>query len=180
MKRKDIWWAVAFILIGALSALGCYNQRKATNQFSKAVVAYPKIGADYCGDAYPVRDSIIKGDSILTTDTVTYFEQLSDTVMIHDFDTVRVYITKTLPAKIITNTIHTIDTIIKEGGGTLAKLTSCQIDNSRLTQLLVTVTADRDKWQGKAKTRWWWIALLIGGIVGTIAIKIFGKTKLPI
>ena len=177
MKRKDIWWVVVFILIGALSALGCYNQRKATNQFSKAVVAYPKIGANYCGDAYPVRDSIIKGDSVFTTDTVTYFEQLSDTVMIQDFDTVRVYITKTLPAKIITNTIHIHDTLVQEN---TAKIAACQIDNSRMTGLLVTVTADRDKWQGKAKTRWWWIALLIGGIVGTIAIKIFGKTKLPI
>ena len=177
MKRKDIWWVVVFILIGALSALGCYNQRKATNQFSKAVVAYPKIGADYCGDAYPVPDSIIKGDSVFTTDTVTYFEQLSDTVMIQDFDTVRVYITKTLPAKIITNTIHTIDTIIKEGGGTLAKLTSCQIDNSRMTGLLVTVTADRDKFKAQAKKWGWMFWGLVFLVVGAIGMKLYTKVR---
>lgn len=137
------------IIILSFILFGCYNQKKATTQFGKAVITYPIIGASYCANEFPVKDSTIT-DTLITTDTL-YVEPLpADTVMIQDFDTVRIYITKTLPAKIITNTVQIRDTIYQTN---TAALKLCEINRNQLTDLLIKTTAERDDFKAKAKKR---------------------------
>lgn len=136
-------------LLLILLLIGCYTERKAKNQFSKAVVAYPKIPADYCADEFPVKDSLIT-DTLRTTDTLYVDPLPNDTVLIQDFDTVRIYITKTLPGKVITNTVYIRDTILREN---TAALKAYEIDNSQLIQSLTGMTDERDKYKGQAKKR---------------------------
>lgn len=151
---------------------GCYTERKAKEQFSKAAIAYPKIPAEFCANEFPVKDSIIT-DTLLTTDTL-YVEGLSDTIMIQDFDTVRITITKTLPAKIITNTVHIRDTIIREN---TAALKSCEIDKSKTIDLLVKKTAEADKYKGQAKKRGWIMWGLIALLIAYVGLRIYLKAK---
>lgn len=162
---------VKYIFI-CIVLLGCYSERKAKQQFSKAVVAYPKIPADYCANQFPVKDSLIT-DTLLTTDTL-YLEQLSDTVIVQGFDTVRIYITKTLPAKVITNTIHIRDTIYKTN---TAALETCEIDKSILTGLLKDKTIEADKYHNQANKRGWIMWGLILLIIGAIGMRIYMKSK---
>lgn len=151
---------------------GCYNQRKATTQFSKAVIAYPKIGSDYCANEFPVHDSTIT-DTLLTTDTL-YIEgqDLTDTVRIND--TVRITVTRTLPAKIITNTVHIRDTIYQTN---TAALKSCEIDNSKLIELTNKQAADIEKYKGQANKRGWMFWGLVFLVVGYTAARIYSKSK---
>jgi len=160
----------AFILLVGLAS--CYTENKARQQFSKAAIAYPKLPADYCATTYPVKDSIIR-DTLLTTDTlVTPGQDLTDTITIND--TVRITVTKTLPAKIITNTVRIRDTIYQTN---TAEVSACKIDNSRLTALLVSVTADRDKYKAKANKRGWMFWGLIFLVIGAIGTRIYLKSK---
>lgn len=160
-------------LLLILILAGCYSERKAKEQFSKAAIAYPKLPADYCAITYPVKDSVIT-DTLTTTDTLYVDPLPADTVMIQDFDTIRIYITKTQPAKIITNTIRIRDTIYQTN---TAALKSCELDNSRLIAVTTKQAGDIDKWQGTAKKRFWWILILAGAIVTYTGIKIYSAFK---
>jgi hypothetical protein len=62
-----------YILI-ILLLCGCYSERKATQQFSRAAVAYPAIGANYCATTYPVHTVTDSSDytaSLKTIDSLT-------------------------------------------------------------------------------------------------------------
>lgn len=168
--------AVVIILFVLLFFSGCYSERKAKDQFSKAAIAYPAIPAEYCATAFPVKDSIIKGDSIISFDTL-YIEGgiVTDTVI--DKDTVRITTTKTLPAKIITNTVHIRDTLIQEN---TAKIKACEIDKNKMIGLLEKKTSESESWQAKAKKRGKIMWLLILIIIGLGAWKIYSKFKVPI
>ena len=160
MKRLTI-----ILLIGLSS---CYNQKKATTQFNKAVLSYPKIPLDYCAAQFPDKpDSvIIRTDTIIniaTMDSLVYDTLLlnNDTTLIRTIvKTVKIYINK--------------DSIIyrenkAEHERLQLMLTSCMNNNNTLVGKL----DEKDKliadWKKKAKTRWLWIALLIGG-AATVAI----------
>lgn len=160
------------ILIFILAS--CYSERKAKSQFAKSVVAYPKIGSDYCANEFPVKDSVIK-DTLITTDTVIIQGGITeDTIIVKVNDTVRITIIRELPGKVITNTVHIRDTIIREN---TAALKSCEIDKSSLTDLLVLQTADTKKFKGKATTRgyiMWGLVLLLVSIIG---LNIYLKTR---
>ena len=166
----------AFIL--CLGLVSCYNQKKATTQFNKAVLSYPKIPLDYCAAQFPDKpDSvIIRTDTIIniaTMDSLVYDTLLlnHDTTLIRTIvRTVKIYINK--------------DSIIyrenkAEQERLQLMLTSCMNNNNTLVGKL----DEKDKliadWKKKAKTRWLWIALLIGGAAAYTAFKIF-KFKLPI
>lgn len=151
---------------------GCYSERAAKKQFAKAAIAYPKIPADYCANEFPVKDSLIT-DTVLTTDTI--FIQggvFEDTVILND--TVRITVVKTLPAKIITNTVHIRDTIIREN---TAALKSCEIDKSKTIGLLVKKTDEADKYKGQAKKRGFIMWGLIALLIGYIGLRTYLRTK---
>lgn len=161
------------IIILAAVAAGCYNERKARSQFSKAVVAYPSIPADYCANTFPVRDSIVK-DTLITVDTIIDRSILTDTLIIEG-DTVRIVITKTLSGKIVTKTITIKDTIFQEGGKTAALLRSCQLDNRSLISSLETRTSEYNKANRQANTR----GIILLGLLLALGVWIYFKIKKP-
>jgi PBP1b-binding outer membrane lipoprotein LpoB len=180
--RPDGWYALFVLLVLLLAMIvffftNCYNQKKAQQQFAKAAINYPKIPADYCALNFPVRDSIIRGDTVTTLDTM-YIDQIrTDTLMNELNDTV--YIVTTLPAKIVTKIISRTDTVFKEN---TANLKSCQLDNSNLIQLLRNKTSELDNWKGKAQKRGWimWgLIILIAAVIGLRVWRFINVAKLP-
>jgi len=165
----------AFILLIGLAS--CYNQKKATTQFNKAVLSYPKIPLDYCAAQFPDKpDSvIIKTDTLIeiaTMDSLVY-----DTLLLnHDTTLIRT-IVKTQKIYIKKDSIIYRENRAEQERLQLA-LFECQKNAGLILQENNNLKASLATWRKTAKTRWWWIALLIGGFVGTIAIKIFGKTKI--
>lgn len=127
-------------LILTLILVGCYGERKATKQFTKAVIAYPELPAEYCGRVFPVRDSLIKGDSVVTFDTLYVPGEIRRDTIIRE-RTVEVTITKTVP-QILTRRVTKIDTIVREN---MASLKSCEIDKSKLISTTQQLLVDSNK-----------------------------------
>lgn len=169
MKR---WGLIAILLVVALVVIviaftGCYTAKKAKAQFSKSVVAYPELAADYCARTYPPKDSLIKGDSVVTYDTlwgagIIHFDTL------YSFHKDTVFITRFAPGKTIIQTIHQTDTIYQENR---AALDLCEIERRAAVLAQKQLTDERDSWKGKAKKRFW----IILGLATLIAISIVWK-----
>lgn len=159
------WAALILIFL-----CGCYNYRKAANQFGRASISYPEIPAQYCSVAYPVKEKIIQGKDSIKTDTlfVGGGEIIFDTV--YKKDSVFFYTTERLPGKVITNTIFKTDTIIRENKAALAL---CDIERGKAIRLLESKTAESDKWRRIAKKRFW----IIVGMGLFIAIQIYGLLR---
>ena len=144
---------------------GCYNQRKATVQHGKAVATFPAIGADYCARAYPAKDSLIKGDSVIVFDTLYVGEVLFDTVTVND--TVR--ITKHLPGKVITQRIRVVDTfrVVDK-----ASLDLCSIERGSAITQLEKKTGEYDKMK-TGRNKWRMIAIGLMIVLGLwVAFKL--------
>lgn len=124
--------------------------------------------AEICADEYPVKDSLIKGDTITVTDTLETFETISETVTVND----TVYITKTLPAKTIRQTKTVVDTIVKENTARVAQQAKVIDDftrenenlRGRNQELAAKVEKLENRIRGKVLIPWW-ILLLIGAFV---------------
>lgn len=130
---------------------------------SRAVVAYPRVGAEYCSDKYPVTSTTIR-DTMYHFDTL-YAEGTNDTSYVFSRDTLTRIITRLLPAQIITRTIHITDTIIKEN---TAAVRLCEIDKNNAINLAVDQTKIAADFRSKAHKRgaiMWSIiaAIIIGG-----------------
>lgn len=153
---------------------GCYTERKAKNQFAKAVVAYPKISAEYCANEFPVKDSLIT-DTLRTSDTILIQGGIKeDTIIMRVNDTVRITIIRELPGKVITNTVHIRDTIIREN---TAALKSCEIDKSRLIALTEQQAAQIKKYKGQSTTRGYIMWGLVALIVAVVGLNIYLRSK---
>lgn len=153
----------------ALILFGCYSEKKANQQFSKATTAYPAIAANYCAITYPVKDTVIKGDTITTWDTLyLQGETFTDTLVTKD--TVRITTIIKQPAKIITNTIYIKDTIIKEN---TAKLEACQLEKNTLLNLLKKKTDEADNLK-HWRNIWMLIAI---GLMLIDGVRLFFKIK---
>lgn len=159
-------------IIFILLLTSCYNQRKATTQHAKAVTAYPKIGADYCASTFPVKDTIIR-DTTRTVDTLIV-DGLTTTDTVIWMDTVRITTVKTLPSKIITNTVYIRDTIIRQN---TAALKACEIDKNVTIGLLKQQTDEAVKYKGQARTRGLWLLGLILFILIITGLNIYVKSK---
>ncbi len=167
MKRLTI-----ILLIGLAS---CYSEKKATTQFNKAVLSYPHIPLDYCAERFPDKpDSVI-----VVTDTVMgayVVDSLVIDTLLHDTTLFRT-IVKTQKIYIKKDSIIYRENKAESQRLQLA-LNDCQTNNNAILKS----NQDKDliiaEWKGKAKKRWLWIALLIGGAAAFTAFKIF-KPKLP-
>lgn len=148
----------------------CFSQKKATRQFGKISSTYPEIPVAYCADRFGGKDTVIVGDTILHTDTLINQEVKSDTVRKND----TVTITRTLPATIITKTIIRTDTIRTENKAAVAL---CELNNRKLTDLLVKQTSLTDGWEKKAKTRFYIMWSLILLVVGWVGSKVYAALK---
>jgi len=152
---------IAFILaIIVISFSSCYNQKKATAQFSKAAINYPIIPAEYCAVTFPPKEKLIKGDSVLVTDTLYMADGVvTDTLTTKD----TVYITKTeVKTKVVTNTITRTDTIRQTDQAQVKAIT---IKRDEIQSLLVKKTNEYDKVK---KNRDWWriVAICCMAVIG--------------
>jgi len=161
------------LLIGLVS---CYSEKKATSQFNKAVLYYPHIPLDYCAAQFPDKpDSVI-----IKTDTLVEIATMDSLV----YDTLLLKHDSLLMRTIVKTKIVTVrkDSIIyrekkAESQRIQLALNDCQKNNNVLVSKLDAKDLLIAEWKGKAKTRWWWIAALIGGAVVVTGFKIYKSFK---
>jgi len=103
-----------FLLFLTVSVIGCATQRKAEKFYDK----HPEKLAEKCATEFPVKDSIIKGDSVVLFDTL--WETFTDTLISEPQVVTEI---KTVP-KIVTKTVVVRDTIIRENTAKVAVLSS--------------------------------------------------------
>lgn len=149
-------WFVLLIFIG------CQSVQKATDYLKKKDAL-----AELCADTYPVRDSLIKGDSIITTDTLWGLEFIHDSTMVETKDTIIRTITRPVT---VTKVIRVTDTIVKEN---TARVEALQVQNGKLYEQNMKLVEQRDKFkEQRNKIRiWFWI------LVGAIGLYTFLKIK---
>jgi len=166
-----------FILLFGL--LACNTEKKALSKTQLYLFKHPEFSAGYCAEQFPDKtDSVI-----VKTDTVTEIQFMDSIVFDTLFRDSLGFKYRTI-TKVVTKTITKDNIIYRENRAEQERLQLALLSaNKNITDLIAKNTIleqDRNDWKGKAKTRWWWIALLIGGFIGTIAIKVFSKTKFPI
>ena len=146
-------WTALILLIFP----GCYNYRKAANQFGRASTSYPEIPAQYCAISYPVKEKIIPGKDSLIIDTlfVGGGEIIFDTI--YRKDSVFFYTTERLPGSLITKTIYKTDTAYIEN---TAKLSLCELNKNKLIDLYAASSKELYQWKQKAKKRFLGIVAL--------------------
>ena len=180
---KTIWGMIigfCIVIILLLLFSRWSPERKAQIEEKKDAKATQRLLArgvlnDICAEIYPVKDSIIKGDSVLVLDTLYIPGEISTDTLIEK-DTVRITTTKTLPSKTIIKTVHVIDTIVREN---TANIEACKDDNRKLIDLLTVKTKESDTWKGKAKKRNIIIFILAGAIGMWTFIKLKSKFTKP-
>ncbi len=132
----------------------------------------PIESAKYCADKYPVKDSIIYRDSTHLDTVYVGNDPVFDTLVRHD----TVFITKTLPAKVITKTVTQLKEVYKEN---TARVTQLQLElaksqqyGDRLQGELAKSEKQSAEYKGqrnKARWQFWGLLLLLG--VG-VALKL--------
>ena len=148
--------------------VGCLSSCLTTQKAKDFLKEKDKL-AEICAETYPVKEVYIKGDSVTVLDTLYVGENLFDTLYYTIKDTVTRVITKTLPAKIITKTIHVTDTIVKENTARIEDF-NIQLRNKEIENGILK--ADRDNWKSKAKQRFWWLLIAIGAMGAYTILKI--------
>ena len=128
---------------------GCVSPKKAVDVLSR-----PKnepVAAEFCAAKYPVKDSIIKGDSIVHFDTL--WETYTDTLISEP----QVIIETKLVPKTVLKTVTVRDTIIRENTAKISVLgrqISILYDtNYNLTKRLEKTTTERNDFK-KASDKW--------------------------
>lgn len=163
---------IIFIIL-IIICLSCNTLKKAQKDVAKISVTHPEVLAEYCADKFPVKEIFLPGDTIIVTDTL----ELEGSVFIdtvRTLDTIRITKTVTLPGQTITRTIVIHDTVIKEN---TAQLKVCELERGKMVNLLASSNAESDKWQGKAKKRFWILLGLIVLLAGSLYFnvrKLFG------
>lgn len=161
-------------LLFLLLLSSCVTPKKAVNVLSR-----PKnepVLSELCAYRYPVKDSIIKGDSVVRFDTL--WETFTDTLISEP----QVIIETKLVPKTVTKTVVVRDTIIRENtarvavlGSQIAKLNEAnQALNTKtheLSQERDTFKHERNKW----KLRFF---LLLFGVGLAYALKVKMTKKL--
>ena len=164
-------WAVLILL--PLILAGCYSQRKAKSQFSKAATAYPELPADYCARTYPPKEKVVKGADSLIFDTIyTPGETITETY--YNQDTVYYHTKEILPGQVISRTQLRVDTIYTENR---AALDLCSIERGKAISLLQDKTKEAAKWKRRAVTRFWIITGMGLGFLFFLLAKQLKRAK---
>ena len=159
---------IRLLFIKALVVLilsGCYSPKKAVDVLSR-----PKnepVAAEFCATKYPVRDSIIKGDSVIRFDTL--WETYTDTLISEP----QVIIETKIVPKTVTKWVTRTDTIIRENTAKVSVLNS-QIAklfdlNRNLSEKNTELTQQRDEYKSqrnKARLINWILYVVIGLSIG--------------
>ena len=165
---KNIIYKILLTIGLAVMIVGCLSSCLTTQKAKDYLKEKDKL-AEICAETYPVKEVYIKGDSVTVLDTLYVGENLFDTLYYTIKDTVTRVITKTLPAKIITKTIHVTDTIVKENTARIEDF-NIQLRNKEIENGILK--ADRDNWKSKAKQRFWWLLIAIGAMGAYTILKI--------
>ena len=165
---KNIIYKILLTIGVAVMIVGCLSSCLTTQKAKDYLKEKDKL-AEICAETYPVKEVYIKGDSVTVLDTLYVGENLFDTLYYTIKDTVTRVITKTLPAKIITKTIHVTDTIVKENTARIEDF-NIQLRNKDIENGILK--ADRDNWKSKAKQRFWWLLIAIGAMGAYTILKI--------
>jgi hypothetical protein len=151
---------------------GCATQKKADKFYAK----HPELLALKCATTYPVKDSIIKGDSVVRFDTL--WETFTDTLISEP----QVIIETKLVPKTVTKWVTIRDTIIRENTARVAVLGSQIAKLNEANQALNTktheLTGERDTFKherNKWKLRFF---LLLFGVGLAYALKVKMTKKL--
>jgi hypothetical protein len=154
-------------LLILLVFVSCNPLKKAIKTFD----ANPGAAAQYCAEHFPARDSIILGDTVTITDTITegiMIEVPCDTVTLTAICP---------PAKVITKIKTVIDTVIRiDQAKVLASLHTIAERDKTIGEQAVTINriqADFDKM--KDKRNWWRMVALILAVV--LGLGIFLQIK---
>jgi len=167
---------IRLLLFGAtlLILSGCVSPKKAVDVLSR-----PKnepVAAEFCAAKYPVKDSIIKGDSIVHFDTL--WETYTDTLISEP----QVIIETKLVPKTVLKTVTVRDTIIRENTAKVSVLNS-QIENLKdvnlkQSEMIGSLTTQRDDFK-KARDKWKLrFFLLLFGVSIAYAAKVKFTKKL--
>lgn len=137
-------YLVLLVILGA-----CTTPRKAVDVLSR-----PKnepVAAAFCSQKYPVKDSIIKGDSVIRFDTL--WETYTDTLISEPQVIIE---TKYVP-KTVTKTITVRDTIVRENTAKVSVLNSqiakLEANNRQQTDLAAKYLQERDGYKS-ARDKW--------------------------
>ena len=163
----------AFILL--IGLVSCYTEKKAKQQFNKAVLSYPRIPLDYCAAEFPDKpDSVIVYET--KTDTLWELIQFYDTTSTND--TIRITDHKT---KVVTKTIWRDSIIYRENKAEQERLNLMLVNCQDNNNVLVGKLDEKDKliaeWKGKARKKGWMFWGLILLIIGAVGTRIYLKSK---
>lgn len=148
-----------YILI-VLVLAGCYSERRAMQQFSRAVAFDPAIPAEFCARQFPPRDTVVHDTTVVTDTLEVEGTTQTDTITVND--TVRITRTVQLPGQTVTRTVTIRDTIRVTN---TAALDACRIEVTKLVTVITPITSDRDKYKKRSRT-YFWIILACGAIIG--------------
>ena len=159
--------------------IGCATQRKAEKFYDK----HPEKLAEKCATEFPVKDSIIKGDSVILFDTL--WETFTDTLISEPQVVTEI---KTVP-KIVTKWVTIRDTIIRENtarvavlGSQIAKLNEANRllveSNADLSQKLVRISDERDTFKHERNKWRLRFFLLLFGVTILYGFKVKTTKKL--
>lgn len=164
---------IPLLIITALTSCSAAKRTAKKIEKAKAVaIANPGAFAGICAVLFPVRDSLIKGDTVTIIDTITNIELVPDTVVVGD--TVR--ITKTLPARTIIKTITITDTVVRRDRAAEVAL-EVQLKESNDRGMELSRENDelrkfRDSMRGKVHIPWWVLAIIGVALAGWIYWRI--------
>lgn len=148
---------------------GCVTAKKAESVLKKK----DKLD-DVCAANYPVIEKYIQGKDSISFDTMFLETLVQDTVKTKD----TVYITKTLPQKVVTVTKMRVDTFkqrdFAQENVLMDKIRGYQDNEYKQAAQIDLLKKQVSEWKGKAVKRFWLIFLLIGGVAGYLFRKPLG------
>jgi hypothetical protein len=163
----------ASVFITIIFASGCNSEKKALRKTQEYLFRHPDFSAGYCAEQFPDKpDSVIIKELETITDTLWGLNY--DTVI--NRDTVTIIQTKT---NTVTKVLRRDSIIYRENKAEQHRLElqldKCQSNYNSLLDKYNEQGKLLVSWKGKAKTRWLWIALLIGGAVAYTGFKLYSK-----
>lgn len=162
-----------FIILTTFFLAGCLTPKKAMQKLDSS-----GKGGEYCAIRFPVKTEYIKGDSVVSFDTIYQYgsaEPIFDTIYSSQIDTI--IRTKTVPVtKYITKTITRIDTVIKESTAKLdtatRRINALEAENTLIRKANELIQAKADKAKKQRNTAYWLILLAIAYLCRKPIIKL--------
>ncbi len=164
-------------LIIAIFLFGCNTAQRQLSKTQEYLFKHPDFTAGVCAEKFPDKpDSVIvKTDTIIniaTMDSLVY-----DTLYYDTSNCKPITILKTKTITIRKDSIVYRENRAEQERLQLALL-SCQTNNNAWLNKYSEQERLLAEWKGKAKKRWLWVALLIGGAVAYTGFKVYSKFKI--